>query len=321
MTTIELLSPLIHDKFRFSTCCSTNSLLYLHASSFFRDRSCAFRLNPNRFVFNSVQLPQSVAGLRNYERFNLWQGFSRKKSSSSSRTIVNCQEGDQKASSSEGERKTNSNSSKRKGGKQGKNRLWWSKGKKWQWEPIIQAQEIGVLLLQLGIVMFVVRLLRPGIPLPGSEPRTQTTFMSVPYSDFLSKVNNNEVQKVEVDGVHVLFKLKDDGNVQESEASNSKLSESSETMLRSVTPTKRVVYSTTRPRDIKTPYEKMLENNVEFGSPDKRSGGFFNSGLVRTWHCNGLLALFTSLAFSKCFFFHLYLNCKGFFFSCFCCFR
>jgi cell division protease FtsH len=106
--------------------------------------------------------------------------------------------------------------------------------------------------------------------------------MSVPYSDFLSKVNNDEVQKVEVDGFHVLFKLKDDGNLQESETSSSsiKLSESSETMLRSVAPTKRVVYSTTRPRDIKTPYEKMLENNVEFGSPDKRSGGFFNSGLI-----------------------------------------
>ncbi|KAL1193139.1 ATP-dependent zinc metalloprotease FTSH 9 [Cardamine amara subsp. amara] len=280
MTTIELLSPLIHDKFRFSTCCSTNSLLYLHASSFLRDRSYAFRQNPNRFVSNSIQLPQSVTASRNHERFNLWQGYySRKKSSS--RTIVNCQEGDQKANSnerrSEGEGKTNS--SKEKGGKQGKNGLWWSKGKKWQWEPIIQAQEIGVLLLQLGIVMFVVRLLRPGIPLPGSEPRTQTTFMSVPYSDFLSKVNNNEVQKVEVDGVHVLFKLKDDGNLQESETT-SKLSESSESVLRSVTPTKRVVYSTTRPRDIKTPYEKMLENNVEFGSPDKRPGGFFNSGLI-----------------------------------------
>ncbi|EOA14470.1 hypothetical protein CARUB_v10027679mg [Capsella rubella] len=287
MATIELLSSGIRDRFRFSTCCSTSSLLYLHASSFFRDRSLGFRQNPYRFVSNSIQLPHSLAGSRSHERFNIWQGFSRKKSSSSSsRTIVNCQEGDHKASSnerrSEGEGKTNSNSSKQKGGKQGKNGLWWSKGKKWQWEPIIQAQEVGVLLLQLGIVMFVVRLLRPGIPLPGSEPRTQTTFMSVPYSDFLSKVNNNEVQKVEVDGVHVLFKLKDDGNLQELEtsSSSSKLSESSETVLRSVAPTKRVVYSTTRPRDIKTPYEKMLENNVEFGSPDKRPGGFFNSGLI-----------------------------------------
>lgn len=290
MTTIDLLRPGIHDRFRFSTCCGNNTLLYLHASSFFIDRSCAFRQNPNRFVSNSIQLPlqkKSASVSRNHERFNLWQGFSRKKC----RTIVNCQEGDQKTSSTErrseggeGNKNPSANSSKQKGGKQGKSGLWWSKGKKkWQWEPIIKAQEIGVLLLQLGIVMFVVRLLRPGIPLPGSEPRTQTTFMSVPYSDFLSKVNNNEVKKVEVDGVHVLFKLKDDGIWQETEtgSSNKLSSESSESVLRSVTPTKKVVYSTTRPRDIKTPYEKMLENNVEFGSPDKRSGGFFNSGLVR----------------------------------------
>ena len=189
---------------------------------------------------------------------------------------MNCQEGDEKTSSSDGE-----GNKKKKGGKEeGKSGgVWWSKGtKKWEWEPIIKAQEVGVLLLQLGIVMFVVRLLRPGMPLPGSEPRTQTTFLSVPYSDFLSKVNNDEVKKVEVDGVHVMFKLKDDGSWQESE----KLSEGSESLIRSVAPTKRVVYSTTRPRDIKTPYEKMLENNVEFGSPDKRAGGFFNSGLVWT---------------------------------------
>ncbi|RID41294.1 hypothetical protein BRARA_J01267 [Brassica rapa] len=253
MTTIELLRPGI----RFSTCFSHyNTLLSSHASTFFRVRSCAFRHNPNRFVVSNPRFSLSPS--------------SRERS----RTIVNCQEGDEKTSSSDGE-----GNKKKKGGKEeGKSGgVWWSKGtKKWEWEPIIKAQEVGVLLLQLGIVMFVVRLLRPGIPLPGSEPRTQTTFLSVPYSDFLSKVNNDEVKKVEVDGVHVLFKLKDDGSWQESE----KLSEGSESLLRSVAPTKRVVYSTTRPRDIKTPYEKMLENNVEFGSPDKRAGGFFNSGLI-----------------------------------------
>lgn len=193
---------------------------------------------------------------------------------------MNCQEGDEKTSEGEGE-----GNKKKKGGKDGKSGggVWWSKKdtKKWEWEPIIKAQEVGVLLLQLGIVMFVVRLLRPGIPLPGSEPRTrQTTFLSVPYSDFLSRVNNDEVKKVEVDGVHVLFKLRDDGRWQQESETSSKVSEESESLLRSGAPTKRVVYSTTRPRDIKTPYEKMLENNVEFGSPDKRAGGFFNSGLV-----------------------------------------
>lgn len=132
------------------------------------------------------------------------------------------------------------------------------------------------------------RLLRPGIPLPGSEPRAPATFVSVPYSEFLSRINSNQVRKVEVDGVHIMFKLKagvvnvNDGEVlgSSSSSSNSRLQES-ESLLKSVSPTKRIVYTTTRPSDIRTPYEKMLDNAVEFGSPDKRSGGFFNSALVR----------------------------------------
>ncbi|PKA52496.1 ATP-dependent zinc metalloprotease FTSH 7, chloroplastic [Apostasia shenzhenica] len=160
---------------------------------------------------------------------------------------------------------------------------WW-KGGKWQWQPIIQAQEIGILLLQLGIVMFAMRLLRPGISLPGSESRPPPTYVSVPFSDFLNKINNNMVQKVEVDGVHIMFKLKSEqGNT---EADQSAVSRSQETdgLLKTVSPTKRIVYTTTRPADIKTPYEKMLDNQVEFGSPDKRSGSFMNSALIALFY-------------------------------------
>nr|GEU97901.1 ATP-dependent zinc metalloprotease FTSH 9, chloroplastic [Tanacetum cinerariifolium] len=183
-----------------------------------------------------------------------------------------------------------------KGEKKGKGGGWgWGKGGggKWRWQPIIQAQEIGVLLLQLGIVMFVMRLLRPGLPLPGSEPRVPTTFVSVPYSDFLSKVGGNQVQKVEVDGVHIMFKLKQDVGGMESDVSGSGVSkmQDSELLLRSVAPTKRIVYTTTRPNDIKTPYEKMLENDVEFGAPDKRSGGFLNSALIALFYVAVLAGL------------------------------
>jgi len=103
------------------------------------------------------------------------------------------------------------------------------------------------------------------------------------------------VQKVEVDGVHIMFKLKADvgtshdgvgdviaGNGGGGSSSITRLQES-ESLVKSVAPTKRIVYTTTRPSDIRTPYEKMLDNKVEFGSPDKRSGGFFNSALVSTW--------------------------------------
>lgn len=181
---------------------------------------------------------------------------------------------------------TDSSTSKTPNPKQGNGGWWgWLRGGKWkwQWQPIIQAQEVGLLLLQLGIVLFVMRLLRPGLPLPGAESAAaQTTFVSVPYSDFLSKINSNQVHKVEVDGVHIMFKLKSrngelgsDGNVVSSKF------EGSDMIIKNVSPLKRIIYTTTRPIDIKTPYEKMLENDVEFGSPDKRSGGFLNSALVR----------------------------------------
>ncbi|KAL6577236.1 ATP-dependent zinc metalloprotease FTSH 9, chloroplastic [Orobanche minor] len=164
--------------------------------------------------------------------------------------------------------------------KQGKNNWWNNNSNKWRWKPIIQAQDVGILLIQLGIGMFLMRLLLPGVPLMGSEPWTPTTFVSVPYSEFLSKINVNQVQKVEVDGVHIMFKLKREAGTVESVVGevNSELQDL-DFWLRSATPTKSVVYTTTRPIDIKTPYEKMLDNGVEFGSPDKSSGGFLNSAL------------------------------------------
>lgn len=197
--------------------------------------------------------------------------------------------------SGKGKQKSSSPAASPRREREGKS--WFRKGKgkwQWQWQPLIQAQEIGVLLLQLGIMMFVMRLFRPGIPLPGSEPRPSTTFVSVPYSDFLNKINSNQIQKVEVDGVHIRFRLKEEGGIGnvESEVKGSVSNfQDSETLLRSVAPTKRVIYTTTRPADIKAPYEKMLDNNVEFGSPDKRSGGFLNSALIALFYVAVLAGL------------------------------
>ncbi|XVE59382.1 hypothetical protein DITRI_Ditri05aG0042100 [Diplodiscus trichospermus] len=298
---IEILRPTtltIHTKFSTNSC--SNGL------NFSPSRFRVLLQNTKRLVPNSITCPlPSVTVLRNHERFNLYGGGRLRLKDS--KLLANCTDNnDSKATSSEkndseggqgvkqNQNPTNSSgSTNQRREKSGKSGLWWSKRKKWQWQPIIQAQEIGVLLLQLGIVMFVMRLLRPGIPLPGSEPRTPTTFVSVPYSEFLSKINSNQVQKAEVDGVHIMFKLKNEGSVLESEAggvSNSKFQES-ELLLRSVAPTKRIVYTTTRPSDIKTPYEKMLENDVEFGSPDKRSGGFLNSALIALFYVAVLAGL------------------------------
>ncbi len=46
---------------------------------------------------------------------------------------------------------------------------------------------------------------------------------------------------------------------------------------RSSTPAKRICYATTRPSDMSTPYQKMIENGVDFGAPDKRSMKLINS--------------------------------------------
>ncbi|CAN0854722.1 ATP-dependent zinc metalloprotease FTSH 7, chloroplastic [Linum grandiflorum] len=171
-----------------------------------------------------------------------------------------------------------------KGGK-----WWWD----WKWQPLIEAQEVGVLLLQLGIVMSVTRLLRPAIPLPGADPRLQTVAVSVPYSEFLSKINSNKVEKVEVDGVHTMFVLRNEGvGNQEGTVDDGKWKDS-ESLLKSLAPTtRRIVYTTTRPSDIKTPYEKMVENQVVFGSPDKEYVGFSNSLWIGLFYIVGIALFF-----------------------------
>ncbi|XP_021720723.1 ATP-dependent zinc metalloprotease FTSH 7, chloroplastic-like [Chenopodium quinoa] len=284
-------------------CCPSSSRVSL--SNFIRNSSTHSRLFNNSYRQFRVSISRDFCNSS-----NLWKGTTRiranssceqdtdsttpNSSSSSSSEKNDAKQGSKGASnSSSSSQPSSSSSSSPRREKEGKS---WFKGSggKWRWQPLIQAQEIGVLLLQLGIVMFVMRLLRPGIPLPGSEPRPPTTFVSVPYSEFLSKINGNQVQKVEVDGVHIMFKLKNEGGsgVMEGEMRGSVSNlQDSESLLRSVAPTKRIVYTTTRPVDIKTPYEKMLENHVEFGSPDKRSGGFLNSALITLFYVAVLAGL------------------------------
>lgn len=305
MSSVESLSPVIRTKFHLD---SNYNLRCWNGLGFLRCKSRVHHQNSNRFVPNSVSFPSvklyRLAPSKNSDRFNLWGGFAGNFESRNIKVCANSRDSDSTGGSGEkseakpnetqgSKNTTNSgSSSNRRREKQGKGGgWWWSKGGKWRWQPIVQAQEIGILLLQLGIVIFVMRLLRPGIPLPGSEPRTPTTFVSVPYSDFLSKISSNNVQKVEVDGVHIMFKLKSEPGTQESEITSASKLQESDSLIRSVNPTKRIVYTTTRPSDIKTPYDKMLENAVEFGSPDKRSNGFLNSALIALFYVAVLAGL------------------------------
>ncbi|KAJ0084090.1 hypothetical protein Patl1_31146 [Pistacia atlantica] len=298
MSSTEFLRPSIHNRFHHTN--SNSNLLYLHGTIFCPNRFRVFPRETNQFISNSISFP-SVNLSKGCQTFNLWPGFGvlqNNKNLREFRVLASSQDGES-SETSESESQSPTQSPQSTGSSTNQNRekrnksdgFWWSKGKKFRWQPIIQAQEIGVLLLQLGIVMFVMRLLRPGIPLPGSEPRTPTTFISVPYSDFLSKINGNQVQKVEVDGVHIMFKLKNEGGIQESEVMTSQKFQDSESLLKNMAPSKRIVYTTTRPTDIKTPYEKMVDNQVEFGSPDKRSGGFLNSALIALFYVAVLAGL------------------------------
>jgi cell division protease FtsH len=176
-----------------------------------------------------------------------------------------------------------SSSSKREGNKWRRKALKGGGGGvgRWLWEPIVQGREMGFLLLQLGFAIFALRMLRPEITLPGSEPRPRTTYVSVPYSDFLASIDKDQVKKVEVDGVHVMFRLRPEveASVVDSQPQAQRATDGVADGA-AVVP-RRIVFTTTRPVDIKTPYEKMVENMVEFGSPDRRSGGMLNSALVR----------------------------------------
>ncbi|KAL0451255.1 UNVERIFIED_CONTAM: ATP-dependent zinc metalloprotease FTSH 9, chloroplastic [Sesamum latifolium] len=271
-----------------------NNPSYLNNFSFVCSRYRGFNGRPSRQLHDTVsfRLQPRVSKLRGYFLKNHLNWKFAKIYANSPREHDTDTTDKTETNGPENPKKQGAASSSGRREKQGKNNWWGNNSNKWRWQPIIQAQEMGVLLIQLGIVMFVMRLLRPGIPLPGSEPRTPTTFVSVPYSEFLSRINSNQVQKVEVDGVHIMFKLKKEAGVVESVVSevNNKLQDS-DSLLRSVTATKRVVYTTTRPGDIKTPYEKMLENDVEFGSPDKRSGGFLNSALIALFYVAVLAGL------------------------------
>ncbi|CAJ1970621.1 unnamed protein product [Sphenostylis stenocarpa] len=274
----------------------TYTKVFLNSHNF-RKPSTPLRQNACRFVPYST--PVRFPGVwRDTGRFDLWR--MRRVHGGTFRASGG-QEGDSGEKSGEGQgvdKGSTGSGPNRRREKQGKG-WWWlgSKSGKWRWQPIVHAQEVGVLLLQLGIVVFVMRLLRPGIPLPGSEPRAATSFVSVPYSEFLTKINDDQVQKVEVDGVHIMFKLKSDVDGSEVASATSAAVAAaaatleSESLVKSVAPTKKIVYTTTRPSDIRTPYEKMMENEVQFGSPDKRSGGFFNSALIALFYCALLAGL------------------------------
>ncbi|EFJ30338.1 hypothetical protein SELMODRAFT_440261 [Selaginella moellendorffii] len=207
---------------------------------------------------------------------------------------------------------------------------WWRRPK-WAWNlwswgskgAATQAHEIGALLLQLGVVLMLMRFLRPGLPFPGSPgapsagAEANVHYVSVAFSEFLHRIERNEVENVEVDGVHFTFSLRKrarlaaetarrtaaaaaaaaNSNAETKSSSSSSSPEDAIVIAAAAAspPSKKFLYTTTRPSDIVTPYQKMIENGVEFGAPDKRSFGAISSfsiGLLYIGLVAGLLARF-----------------------------
>jgi cell division protease FtsH len=95
-----------------------------------------------------------------------------------------------------------------------RNPKWiWNFIRSWKGKPAVQAHEVGALLLQLSVVILLMRLLRPGVPFPGGSSTSKSessssAYVSVPFSEFLSSVGQNDVENVEIDGFHLSYSLR-----------------------------------------------------------------------------------------------------------------
>lgn len=249
----------------------------------------------SRLRLNPLCIPLPSIRLSKFKRFSTWGGLLNLKNGGLIESIIHastdgdstsdpCQQSEE-SSAADVDRRSGRSGPKRRRENQRKVGGWW-----WLWYKIVSAPEIRVLLFQLGLAVFAMAMLQPERRAPGSDPTSlPVTYRTVPYSEFLSKVNGDEVDKVEVDGSRLTFKLKQErwsGNTDCESRVSSK--QEQEAMVTSMGRYRKIVYTTVRPADIKTPYDKMLENQVEFGSPNPQSGGLFNAALVCSWSWRSL---------------------------------
>ncbi|PKI32256.1 hypothetical protein CRG98_047342, partial [Punica granatum] len=278
MSSIECFHPTIHRKHcsrAFSNLCDFQWSTLLRSQS----RRLNGSLDPS--VSNPLSVPSTVPNIS--WKFGFWGGIRKNNQIRGSGVPASTRDNSPNRRSEFNQRRGN----------------WW-----WWWEQLMPSREFGVLLLQFGLMMLVMRLVRPGSPLAGAEPKARpVTHLSVPYSEFLGQVSCDQVEKVEVSGVRINFKLRDQagsGDGDEYRAATSNLQELGPLAM-SQDSIQRIVYTTTRPVDIKTPYEKMVDNGVEFGKPDKQSDRVLNTVLISLFGAAMLLGFLhqSPVSFSK----------------------
>eukprot|EP00850_Spirogloea_muscicola_P000768 SM000003S11013 [mRNA] locus=s3:342002:345971:+ [translate_table: standard] len=117
--------------------------------------------------------------------------------------------------------------------------------------------------VQLAVLAVFVHTLRPRGP--ASEKPEVATAAVVPFSEFLQRVNRNDVQSVEIDGLHLTYTLR-----KRASGARKLLPQQAAASSAVAAGEERLVFTTTRPADLATPYQQMVNNNVEFGAPDRR---------------------------------------------------
>ncbi|KAK3259533.1 hypothetical protein CYMTET_31471 [Cymbomonas tetramitiformis] len=144
----------------------------------------------------------------------------------------------------------------------------------WSWlTSVLHPATLLRFVLQLLLLLGISRML--GIGMTGrSAANPPPKIIQVPYSEFIRKVQHNEVSNVIIDNGAISWDP-------HPRLINKRSAESE--------PQK--AYSTIRPGDMTTPYEVMLSNGVQFGSPDRRAGGRFMTFLLTLLYISVLVGM------------------------------
>lgn len=81
--------------------------------------------------------------------------------------------------------------------------------------------------------------------------------VQVPFSSFVNRVKNDDVQSVAIDGLHITFALKPGSLLLKNPSEG--------------TDTAKVSFSTIRPADYSVPYDVLEKHQVQFSAVDKRN--------------------------------------------------
>ena len=142
-------------------------------------------------------------------------------------------------------------------------------------------------VLNLAFLVLLTRLLPTSGRFTWNDHVSDHVVVSVPFSDFVRRIERDHVQDVEIDGSHHTFTLRP--RVQQSPAVADFLRKHwSHT---SSGQPKRLSYVTVRPAEMPTPYDTMLRNNVQFYAPDKRGNKAFTFALYGFYLALALAAL------------------------------